>query len=755
MRSTVGVERRLLPAILLVLLACPSREPSARDPVPIDFSDGIGCAYRSSAEPTAASGDRYKAYTVRGGTGLFVRDALTGEHVSLGGLAVVSRTGRFIAISSGEVHTVVDTKEGKELPVSTKPNGEFARFLVVTDYPDSISANGGFVAFHHGAPDIVAGDGNNSQDVFVRDLAGARTVRVSIASNGTEANAESRLPAISADGNVVAFISQASNLVPGDVNGHDDIFVHDRMKRETVRITDIRTTRSIGPDIQRVSISGDGRFVVFSASIPGIVPGDSDGQQDVFIHDLRSRRTMRVSERVDGRPANARSVEGIAPVSHDGSCVMFASGATNLVEGETNSGIFVRDLKNGRIIRVSDDPTGAAVNPGAAALFSNGKSVAFEARGRTFGRDLLAGKTFDAGPADPLLLGDEPQVSCYRIKRVADPPILAVQPPGFATGAAYTTGRSLGLYSTSPERSVRVLDTKVGRIDDIQFRSQDHVTFELVGGRAGFAFCELNLGSGRTRELFRDVQLHTYDWSPDGTTLAYIGFTEGRIARAVVYIWSEGQSPRKIADLGPWHGNGHLDEHREDQVAWSRDGERLLVGTGFAGGRPAVRVMDRTGRLVRPMVFGTLSRWLEDSVIYRDFDSSSDSRESWHVMDENGVGDLSIEPGTVRPAVSPDGRYVVVDDAGGNARLIVYDAETGTQSVLARGYITAVWLSPGSLSVVKVEPCETAPHPDPCAGSPAWRPIGSTRFTIDIDSGRVSSSRLPSSRDFDVLYARG
>src|SRR5207302_2591866 len=95
-------------------------------------------------------------------------------------------------------------------------------------FPPALSADGRFVAFVSFATNLVAGDTNGATDVFVHDRQTGITERVSVASDGTEGNSWSVSPAISADGRIVAFISDATNLLPGDTNGVDDIIVHDR-----------------------------------------------------------------------------------------------------------------------------------------------------------------------------------------------------------------------------------------------------------------------------------------------------------------------------------------------------------------------------------------------------------------------------------------------------------------------------------------------------------------------------------------------
>ncbi len=101
----------------------------------------------------------------------------------------------------------------------------------------SSSADGRWVAFSSRAKNLVPGDSNYVQDVFVRDRESGETSRISVASDGREAYADSGKPSISGDGRFVAFESKAKNLVPGDTNKKPDVFVHNRDTGETVRLS--------------------------------------------------------------------------------------------------------------------------------------------------------------------------------------------------------------------------------------------------------------------------------------------------------------------------------------------------------------------------------------------------------------------------------------------------------------------------------------------------------------------------------------
>ena len=136
----------------------------------------------------------------------------------------------------------------------------------------SISADGRFVAFYSNASNIVPGDTNNTDDIFVRDRLTNTTTRVSVDSAGNQGNSESYSPSISADGRFVAFESLASNLVPGDTNGNTDIFVRDTLSNTTTLVSFDSAGNPGNDNSYSPSISADGRFVAFSSRASNIVP---------------------------------------------------------------------------------------------------------------------------------------------------------------------------------------------------------------------------------------------------------------------------------------------------------------------------------------------------------------------------------------------------------------------------------------------------------------------------------------------------
>ncbi|MEG5034449.1 calcium-binding protein [Microcoleus sp. AT3-D2] len=244
----------------------------------------------------------------------------------------------------------------------------------------SISADGRFVAFQSQASNLVPGDTNNKNDIFVRDLSTNTTTRVSVDSAGIQGNNDSFNPSISADGRFVAFAS-FSNLVPGDTNNQPDIFVRDLLSNTTTRVS-VDSAGNQGNSLSNNSaISADGRFVAFQSYASNLVPGDTNNQFDIFVRDLSTNTTTRASVDSAGNQGNSDSLT--PSISADGRFVAFISFASNRL-GETNNrnDIFVRDLSTNTTTRVSVDSAG---NPGNSDSFSpsisaDGRFVAFQSQ---------------------------------------------------------------------------------------------------------------------------------------------------------------------------------------------------------------------------------------------------------------------------------------------------------------------------------------------------------------------------------------
>ncbi len=246
--------------------------------------------------------------------------------------------------------------------------------------------------------------------------------RVSIASDGTEANDGSETPSISGDGRYVAFASYAGNLVSGDTNGARDVFVHDRDMGQTERVSVSSAgaqgnMESLWPSIS----SADGRYVAFASGANNLVAGDSNNQRDIFVHDRDTGQTTRVSVTSGGEEGNDSSQEPF--LSADGRYVAFTSAASDLVSGDTNleKDIFLHDRdadSNGvfdeaggiNTVRVSVHSNGTEGNGESSLsyLSADGRYVAFASAAST----LVDG---DTNAAQDIFVHDRPTGQTVRV----------------------------------------------------------------------------------------------------------------------------------------------------------------------------------------------------------------------------------------------------------------------------------------------------------------------------------------------------
>ena len=170
--------------------------------------------------------------------------------------------------NTGDIERVSISSAGAEA------NGE--------SFQAKITSDGRFVAFRSRASNLVNDDNNQNWDIFVHDRTNDTTDRVSIASDGTEASHGSFSPAISDDGRYVVFRSNANNLVEDDTNQRFDIFVHDRNTAQTVRISTASDGTQADGHSYRPDISGDGNWIVFESDATNLVAGDTNRARDIF-----------------------------------------------------------------------------------------------------------------------------------------------------------------------------------------------------------------------------------------------------------------------------------------------------------------------------------------------------------------------------------------------------------------------------------------------------------------------------------------
>ncbi len=243
-----------------------------------------------------------------------------------------------------------------------------------------LSADGRFVAFRSAASNLVAGDTNGLPDVFVRDRQAGTTSRISVASDGSQADALSDEPAISDDGRYVVFISAATNLVADDTNGLADVFRHDTPTGSTIRVSVSTSGAQADGASDDPALNGDGNLVAWESTATNLVAGDTNAKQDIFVRDIAAGTTIRVSLASDGTQATKNSED--PSLSTDGTKLAFNSTATNLVAGDTNSrnDVFLHDLLTGETVRKSLTAAGEQANDASSEpwLSGDGTAIAFQ-----------------------------------------------------------------------------------------------------------------------------------------------------------------------------------------------------------------------------------------------------------------------------------------------------------------------------------------------------------------------------------------
>lgn len=243
----------------------------------------------------------------------------------------------------------------------------------------SISDDGRYVVFDSQATNLVASDTNDASDVFLHDTRTGETTRISVNDDGVEANGDSDTPTISSDGRFIAFDSRATNLVPGDTNASWDIFVHDRDTGKTIRVS-VASAGTQGETGSKAGIvSGGGNCVAFSSYSNNLVPDDNNDEGDIFVHQIDSGITTRVTVSSSGVESNGYTT--FYDISADCRNVVFSSFATNLVQDDTNetADVFLHNLETGATTRASVSGSGIEGNDYSnyPSISPDGRFVAF------------------------------------------------------------------------------------------------------------------------------------------------------------------------------------------------------------------------------------------------------------------------------------------------------------------------------------------------------------------------------------------
>jgi Tol biopolymer transport system component len=300
----------------------------------------------------------------------------------------------------------------------------------------AVAGDGSYIAFESDATNLVDSDTNGQKDVFVENQTSQTFKRISINANGDQVDGPSYSPSVSDDGRLIAFQSDATNLVPGDTNRASDVFVYDQADRSIRRVSVTDTGAEIGPcppQPQACSssllaagsvpaISGNGKYITFvSQQGPVVAGGPSSSARQVYVYDRLTQRTVDwVSVGLSGQVASGRT----PAISADGGYVAFSSVATNLVNGDTNgvSDVFLRDRTAHTTRRVSVSSGGAQGNGASAnpAISDDGRYVAFDSTASNLVvTDLTGAPDTDTDGVSDVFRYDQIGAVTYRVSKKA------------------------------------------------------------------------------------------------------------------------------------------------------------------------------------------------------------------------------------------------------------------------------------------------------------------------------------------------
>jgi Tol biopolymer transport system component len=623
----------------------------------------------------------------------------------------VSDDGRFVAWTSAATNLVAgDTNDTYDVFVRDRTIGVTSRANLADtssaqadgfSFGPEISANGRFVVFRSDATNLVAGDTNGWSDIFVRDMQLGTTVRASVGAAGAQSNDASYYAAISGDGRYVAFESTASNLVAGDANPGDDVFVRDLMLGTTA-LASVSGAGVQGDDQAYLPvISADGRYVGFVSAATNLVANDTNGVADAFVHDRVGGGTVRASVSSAGAEGD-RATFGLA-LSANGRYVAFQSAARNLVAGDTNfrDDVFVRDTVAGTTVRAS---LADASGPFAARPNASSADVCVSEGGRV--------ATFVSSASD-LVAGDGDDVADLFVRDTATGAIAAATAPADAASYAPSISRDGSAIAFASDSSTLVAGDANG-VADVFVRDATGTTRASTAAGGGDA----------------DGESYGPAISADGRWIAFVSTATDLLAtpiagtpagQADVYVRDRVTGTTLRASVTPSGGAGDGDSYApslsEDgrYVVFTTNARNLVAGDASARSKIVRRdVVQGTSVLVSvaatnppangssdtgPGAVSASGRFVtfassasnivagdangQRDVFVRDIDAGVTTRASLL------TGGVEVEANSNGPSISADGRFVAFDSAApslagdpgnGVAHVYLHDRRTGATS---------------------------------------------------------------------------
>ena len=316
-----------------------------------------------------------------------------GQQIDANSVGSITPDAHYVVFTSIGDHVAKNDTNSKHIAAIYKRNIHTGAIERITkgpngEYPNggvggaNSSFNGRYIAYTADATNLVPNDVNGVRDVLLYDSVTQETIMVSKPAGGGQSNGLSSPAHISSDGRYVAFRSFASNLVPGDVNGQSDIFVYDIVTGD-LEMVSVSSTGVLGNGVSKdPGICGDGRFVVFTSEATNLVPQPHNGQRQIYVHDRQRHETFLASVNSNGDMGNGRGHRGT--LSADCSTVGFATDASNIIANDTNG---VRDLFAARIMYPADLSTSSMTARGS---FEPGQTITYTITLRNSGTEATA-----------------------------------------------------------------------------------------------------------------------------------------------------------------------------------------------------------------------------------------------------------------------------------------------------------------------------------------------------------------------------
>ncbi len=411
------------------------------------------------------------------------------------------------------------------------------------------SADGTRVLFNSNASNLVAGDTNGTQDLFVKDLTTGEVTLVSGTAAGVVGNSFSFNGVFSADGTRVLFGSNASNLVAGDTNFAQDLFVKDLTTGEVTLVSGT-AAGVVGNSFSFNGVfSADGTRVLFESTSSNLVAGDTDFTQDLFVKDLTTGAVTLVSGTAAGVVGNSSSFGGV--FSADGTRVLFGSNASNLVAGDTDftQDLFVKDLTTGEVTLVSGT---------AAGVFANDASFngVFSADGT---------RVLFISNASNLVAGDTNFAQDLFVKDLTTGEVTLVS--GTAAGVVGNSSSFGGVFSADGTRVLFFSNASNLVAGDTDF-TQDLFVKDLMTG-------EVTLVSGTAAGVVGNGSSFGGVFSADGTRVLFDSTSSNLVADD-----TNNMGDLFIVSLGPLAGASLIGDERNEALLGEDGNDTLDGGAG-------------------------------------------------------------------------------------------------------------------------------------------------------------------------------